>query len=46
MNAVFFVGSNTVFQSTKKELSIEEELQGKHIENTRFTTMLKHMKRK
>ena len=32
----------TVFQSTKKELSIEEELQGKHIENTRFTTMLKH----
>lgn len=32
----------TVFQSNKKELSIEEELQGKHIENTRFTTMLKH----
>ena len=32
----------TVFQSNKKELSIEEELQGKQIENTRFTNMLKH----
>ena len=32
----------TVFRSNKKELSIEEELQGKQIENTRFTNMLKH----
>lgn len=32
----------TVFQSNKKELSIEEELQGKQIENTRFTNMIKH----
>ena len=32
----------TVFQSNKKELSIEDELQGKEIENTRFTNMLKH----
>ena len=32
----------TVFQSNKKELSIEEELQGKQIENTRFSNMLKH----
>lgn len=32
----------TVFQSNKKELSIEEELQDKQIENTRFTNMLKH----
>ena len=33
----------TVFQSNKKELSIEEELQGKQIENTRFSNMLKHI---
>lgn len=32
----------TVFQSTKKELTIEEELEGKQIENTKFTNMLKH----
>lgn len=32
----------TVFQSTKKELSIEEELQGKEIQNTKFSNMLKH----
>lgn len=32
----------TVFRSNKKELSIEEELQGKQIKNTRFTNMLRH----
>lgn len=32
----------TVFQSSKRELSIEEELQGKYIQNTRFSNMLKH----
>lgn len=32
----------TVFQSNKKELSIEEELHGKQIENTKFSNMLKH----
>ena len=30
----------TVFQSTKKELSIEEELEGKEIKATRYATML------
>lgn len=30
----------TVFQSSKKELTLEEELAGKEIKNTRFTNML------
>lgn len=33
----------TVFKSNKKKLPIEEELQGKQIDNTRFTNMLKHI---
>lgn len=33
----------TVFKSNKKELTIEEELQGKEIKNTRFANMLKHI---
>jgi len=30
----------TIFQSTKKELTIDEELKGKEIESTKFTKML------
>jgi len=33
----------TVFQSSKRDLSLEEELQGKQIKNTRFTNMLEHI---
>lgn len=33
----------TVFKSTKKELTLEEELQGKTIKNTRFANMLNHI---
>ena len=33
----------TVFKSTKKELTIEEELAGKQIKNTRFANMLEHI---
>lgn len=33
----------TVFQSNKKELTLEEELEGKQIKNTRFANMLKHI---
>lgn len=33
----------TVFKSTKKELTIEEELEGKELKNTRFANMLDHI---
>lgn len=33
----------TVFKSTKKELTLEEELEGKEIKNTRFANMLNHI---
>lgn len=33
----------TVFQSTKKELTLEEELSGKEIKNTRFGDVLDHI---
>lgn len=33
----------TVFKSTKKELTLEEELAGKQIKNTRFANMLEHI---
>ena len=33
----------TVFQSTKKNLSLEDELQGKYIKNTKFANMLNHI---
>lgn len=33
----------TVFKSTKKKLTIEEELEGKKIKNTRFANMLDHI---
>lgn len=33
----------TVFKSTKKELTLEEELEGKEIKNTRFANMLDHI---
>ena len=33
----------TVFKSTKRELSLEEELEGKKIKNTRFANMLEHI---
>lgn len=33
----------TVFKSPKKELTLEEELQGKEIKNTRFANMLKYI---
>ena len=33
----------TVFKSTKKELTLEEELEGKEIKNTRFANMLDHL---
>ena len=33
----------TVFKSAKKELTLEEELQGKQIKNTRFANMLEHI---
>lgn len=33
----------TVFKSNKKELTIEEELAGKQIKNTRFANMLEHI---
>ncbi len=33
----------TVFKSTKKELSLEEEIEGKEINNTKFANMLKHL---
>ena len=33
----------TVFKSTKKELTFEEELEGKQIKNTRFANMLEHI---
>lgn len=33
----------TVFKSTKKELTLEEELEGKQIKNTRFANMLEHI---
>lgn len=33
----------TVFKSTKKELTLEEELEGKEIKNTRFANMLEHI---
>ena len=32
----------TVFQSNKKELSLDEEIDGKQINNTKFTNMLKY----
>lgn len=33
----------TVFKSTKKELTLEEEINGKEIKNTRFANMLNHL---
>lgn len=33
----------TVFKSNKRELSLEEELDGKQIKNTRFANMLEHI---
>lgn len=33
----------TVFKSTKRELTLEEELEGKQIKNTRFANMLEHI---
>lgn len=33
----------TVFQSNKNDLTLEEELKGKQINNTRFTNMLNHL---
>ena len=33
----------TVFKSNKKELTLEEELQGKQIKNTRFANMFEHL---
>ena len=33
----------TVFKSTKKELTLDEELEGKEIKNTRFANMLNHI---
>lgn len=33
----------TVFQSSKKNLTLEEELSGKQIKNTRFANMLEHI---
>lgn len=33
----------TVFKSTKKELSLEEELEDKQIKNTKFANMLNHI---
>ena len=33
----------TVFKSSKKELTLKEELQGKQIKNTRFANMLEHI---
>jgi transposase len=33
----------TIFQSPKRELTIEEEIKGKQINNTRFTNMLEHI---
>ena len=33
----------TVFQSNKKELTLDEELAGKEIKNTRFANMLNHL---
>lgn len=33
----------TVFKSTKKELTLEDELSGKQIKNTRFANMLEHI---
>ena len=33
----------TVFKSPKRELSLEEEIEGKEIKNTRFANMLNHL---
>lgn len=33
----------TVFKSNKKELTLEEEIEGKEIKNTRFANMLEHI---
>lgn len=33
----------TVFKSTKQELTLEDELKGKQIKNTRFANMLEHI---
>jgi len=33
----------TIFKSTKKELTLEEEINGKEIKNTRFANMLNHL---
>lgn len=33
----------TVFKSTKRELTLEDELDGKQIKNTRFANMLQHI---
>ncbi|WP_283589597.1 ISNCY family transposase [Staphylococcus nepalensis] len=33
----------TVFKSTKRSLTLDEELQGKQIKNTRFANMLEHI---
>lgn len=33
----------TVFKSNKKELTLQEEIDGKQIKNTRFANMLKHI---
>lgn len=33
----------TIFKSNKKELTLEEELEGKEIKNTRFANMLEHI---
>lgn len=33
----------TIFKSTKKELTLEEELEGKQINNTKFANMLHHL---
>lgn len=39
----FYTDYRTVFKSTKKELTLEEELAGKQIKNTRFANMLEHI---
>ena len=40
---MFISDYRTVFKSPKTELTLEEEIDGKQIKNTRFANMLEHI---
>lgn len=41
--ACLYTDYRTVFKSTKRNLTLEEEIDGKEINNTKFANMLKHL---